>query len=79
VVPVAHRPAGLPTAALAGNVPTLPIVTFGSWHGFTFPSKAVAGSAAQFNRSVSLSPPHSSSLHILNTCSRRLARYTASS
>ena len=27
------------------------------WHGFTFPSKGVAGSAAQFNSSVSLVPP----------------------
>ena len=30
---------------------------FGDWHGFTFPSKSTAGSAAQFNSSVSLAPP----------------------
>ena len=48
------------------------------WHGFTFPSNPVTGSAAQFNCGVSIMPPH----HILGEIDAHLRRhdgYTASS
>ncbi len=47
-----------------------------SWHGFTFPSNPIVGSAAQFNSSVSIEPPHHISCQI-NAFSRRHDGYTA--
>ena len=46
------------------------------WHRFTFPSDRVAGSAAQFNSSVSIAPPTRSYSQI-NGCRRRHDGYTA--
>ena len=48
------------------------------WHGFTFPSKPVAGSAVQFNCSVSIVPPHQI-LGKMDAYPRRHDGYTASS
>ena len=46
------------------------------WHGFTFPSKGVARSAAQFNSSVSIAPSHHHAGEII-AYRRRHDGYTA--
>ena len=45
-----------PVTSTLGGLPQVQTPLW-EWHGFTFPSKGVAGSAAQFNSSVSLVPP----------------------
>jgi hypothetical protein len=63
-----------PSASHLADV-TVVETPLGSWHGFTFPSNHVAGSAAQFNSGVSIAPPPHTCREI-NVSLRRHDGYT---
>ena len=81
---------GLPESGVCGDIVTVsqPVsTTCGNkavvrepvckWHAFTFPSKAVTGSAVQFHSGVSIMPPHHD-LEDVHISGRRHDGYTAS-